>query len=58
MSASVAKMIRDECEHFCEVKGMQGMENELYKLAIVSYYALPKHKRSKWTLEEVVKQGL
>ena len=48
----------DECKKFCRVKKLKGMEGELYKLAVRSYYAMPKNKRHLWTLEQIEIQGI
>lgn len=58
MSANVSKKVMDECKKFCKVKKRVGMEKELFKLAIASYYGMPAKERSSWSLAQIEKQGL
>lgn len=58
MSASVSKMVMKECVKFCRIKKREGMEGELYKLAIRSYYAMPAAKRKAWSLKQIEIQGI
>lgn len=48
----------DECKKFCRIKKRIGMEKELYKLAIASYYGMPAKDRPKWSLKQIEIQGL
>lgn len=56
--AQIFDAILRECRLFCKKMGRVGMEPELTRMALRSYYAMPKDKRLKWTLEQVVNQGL
>lgn len=58
MSASSVRMVMDECKKFCRIKKRVGMEKELYKLAIASYYGMPAKDRPKWSLKQIEIQGL
>lgn len=58
MSSKSTKFVMDECKKFCRIKGRVGMEKELFKLAIASYYGMPAKERNAWTLEQIEIQGL
>lgn len=58
MSQSAIKEIRYEVHRFCRIKKLLPMEEVLMKMALESYYAMPRKQRHKWSLKEVVDLGL
>lgn len=59
MSQSAFKRVREECKKFCRVKGIPDNKYPLLlSLAMKSYNNLSARDKGKWSLEDVVKQGL
>lgn len=59
MKKSIIKMIKYECWLFVQAKGLdERVLPQFVNVAMKSYQAMPAKERSKWSLEQVMIQGL